>query len=126
MRSNRSFRQFGRSGCGSCCGGCSCSGFRISRVTYQRRFLNVPMRVFNGAGFTSRDALESIADSMQTISQRSCSDCDNCSNCSGCSNWGCRNNSGGCGNRSGCGNWSGWGNWNNWSNWNNGSGCGCC
>lgn len=89
MCSNRFFRQsgrFGRCGCSSCCGNCSDTGFSISRVNYPRRFLNVPMRVFNGAGYTSQDALESIAGSLETISQNSCGN--------GC---GCRSRSSGCG-----------------------------
>lgn len=41
-------------------------------VTIRRRFLDVPMQTFFGPGFTERDILENIDDSLQTIAHQHC------------------------------------------------------
>ncbi len=109
MYRNRSSRQNDCCrGCGNRCDNRSDWAFTPYWVTYQQRFLNVPMRVFNGAGYSSQDALESIADALHTDSHNGRNNCggwnNDRSNCQGWRNYdsfcdcGCRSTyrSGGC------------------------------
>ena len=74
-------------GCNSCssCNGCSQSGNSCGcrqcgqsssateyLVNYRYRFLDMPMQVYYGPGYTEQDVLESIDSSLQTMSRRSC------------------------------------------------------
>ena len=75
-------------GCGSnscgcnrrCCNHCGCNQRRCGQsapaaeyfVNYRYRFVDTPMQVYYGPGYTERDVLESIDDSLQTIAQRPC------------------------------------------------------
>lgn len=58
-------------GCGQRCCGQSASAAEYF-VNYRYRFVDVPMQVYYGPGYTERNVLESIDDSLQAISQRPC------------------------------------------------------
>ena len=53
--------------CGnSCCGNSSSTVY----VCYRARFEDVPMQTYYGPGYSARDVLENMADSLETIAQR--------------------------------------------------------
>lgn len=39
-------------------------------VTYRYRYVDVPMQTYYGPGYSARDVLENMADSLETIAQR--------------------------------------------------------
>lgn len=84
MRNNWFFR---RNRCCSCCRRCSSqtdSSSAVYTVFTARHFADVPMRVFFGPGFTERDVLESIDDSLQTIAENTSVRENSSRRCSAC------------------------------------------
>lgn len=71
MRTNWFFRRNRCCNCCRCCNRHTDSSSEVFTVFTARHFADVPMRVFFGPGFTERDVLESIDDSLQTIADAS-------------------------------------------------------
>lgn len=65
----------------SACNNCACNGVSSSRCTreirqyYISRYIDVPMNIYYGEGYTQQDSLRAIEESLSRIANTLCAIC---------------------------------------------------
>lgn len=84
------FRRNRRCCCCRCCNEQNHSTSSVYTVYSLQRFADVPMQIYYGPGYTERNVLEGMEESLQTIAdtaeglQRSCWQSGSCRSCCSC------------------------------------------